>query len=116
MFWRCLCGRITYVVPTHGKTPGRINKPDRVGIETTRDREHDGKFTKSIDDVEDHDTGDQETDEDGSWATTGEGLSGTDEETSTNRTTNCNHVQMTSLHGLIEIDHLAISGSTCGVD
>jgi hypothetical protein len=36
--------------------------------------------------------------------TSAEGTSGTDEETSTNRTTNGNHVHVAGLHGLVEFD------------
>jgi hypothetical protein len=48
------------VVPTHGKTPGRIDEADRVRVETTRNRVKNSKFTESVDDVEHHDTNDQE--------------------------------------------------------
>ncbi|KAI6776480.1 hypothetical protein HG530_000425 [Fusarium avenaceum] len=94
----------TYVVPTHGETPGRIDEASRVGIEATRDRVHDSEFTKSVDDVEDHDTSDGETDKDGTWTTLGEGTTGTDEETSTDRASNSDHVEMALLHGAIEFD------------
>ena len=39
----------TYVVPTHGKTPGRIDEAGRVGIETTGDGVHNSEFTESVD-------------------------------------------------------------------
>lgn len=51
------------VVPTHGKTPGRIDEADRVRVETTRNRVKNSKFTESVDDVEHHDTNDQEINE-----------------------------------------------------
>jgi hypothetical protein len=51
------------VVPTHGKTPGRIDEADRVRVEATRNRVQNSKFTESVDDVEHHDTNDQEVNE-----------------------------------------------------
>jgi hypothetical protein len=57
-----------------------------------------------MDNVEDHDTSNQEADEDSAGATFGEGTTGTDKETSTDRTTNGNHVEMALLHGPIEFD------------
>lgn len=76
------------VVPAHGETPGRINEARGVSVETTRDWVHDGEFTEGVDDVEDHYTDDTEADEESGRATCVEGGTGTDEETSTNRTTN----------------------------
>lgn len=66
---------VAYVVPAHGETPRGVDEADRVGIETTRDRVHDSEFTESVDDVEDHDSGDGEADQDGSRATFGQGAS-----------------------------------------
>lgn len=57
-----------------------------------------------MDDVEDHDSSNQEADEDGTGTTLGEGTTGTDEETSTDGATDGNHVQVTLLHGTIELD------------
>lgn len=70
-------GPLHDIVPTHGETPRRINKSVGIAgdllahvligywqnsrIETTRDGIHDSKLTESIDNVEDHDTHDQET-------------------------------------------------------
>lgn len=51
------------VVPTHGKTPGRIDEADRVRVETTRNRVKNSKFTESVNNVEHHDTNDQEINE-----------------------------------------------------
>ena len=55
---RCSESRITCpledVVPSHGKAPGRIDEADRVRVETTGDREQDGQFTESVDDVDHH--------------------------------------------------------------
>lgn len=51
-------GPLEDVVPTHGKSPRRIDEAGGIGVETTRDRVHDGEFTKSVDDVEDHNTDD----------------------------------------------------------
>jgi hypothetical protein len=42
------------VVPSHGKTPGRIDEADRIGVETTGDGEQDGQFTEGVDDVDHH--------------------------------------------------------------
>lgn len=56
------------VVPTHGKTPRRVDEASRVSVEATGDRVHDGEFTKGVDDVEHHDTDDEEVDEERSRA------------------------------------------------
>ena len=91
------------VVPAHGKTPRGVDEASRVRVETTRDRIHDSELTKGVHDVEHHDTDDEEIDEQGGRATVGKGLAGTDEETSTDRTTDGDHVQMASLHGSLEL-------------
>lgn len=57
-----------------------------------------------MDDVEDHDTSDGETDKDGTWTTLGESTARADEETSTDRTSNGDHMEMALLHGAIEFD------------
>jgi len=44
--------------------------------------------------------------------TPGKSTTGTDEETSTDGTTDGNHVKMASLHGLVEYDHRALLGTT----
>lgn len=92
------------VVVAHGETPRGVDEAGRVRVETTRDRVHDGELAKGVDDEEDHETSDHEADEDRGRAATGEGVAGTDEETSTDGTTDGNHVQVTSLHGTIEFD------------
>lgn len=51
------------IVPAHGETPRRIDKASRVGVKPSRDRKHNSKFTKRIDDVKDHDADDSECDE-----------------------------------------------------
>lgn len=118
------------IVPAHGETPGRIDETSRVCVERTRDGIHDGEFTESIHDVEHHDTDDEEINEERTRAlqfsialakpntlesarngavkrtyTSAESTTRTDEETSTNGTTNGNHVQMASLHGTLKLHH-----------
>lgn len=51
------------ITPSHSKTPRGIDEACRVSVETTRNRIHNGEFTESIDDVEDHDTHDGEINE-----------------------------------------------------
>ena len=53
-------------------------------IETTGNGVHDSEFTKRVDDIEDHDTHDQETNGQRSRATSLEGSTTTNEETRTN--------------------------------
>ena len=96
--------RVAHVIPAHSKTPGRIDEASRVCVETTRDGIHDSEFTKGVHDVKDHDTSDSEADEDRGRATLGHGTTRTDEETSTDGTTDGNHVKMALLHGAIELD------------
>jgi len=72
------------VVPTHSESPGWINETDGVGVETSRDRVHNSHFTEGIDNVEHHDTDDNEIDKNGSGTTLNEGTTRTDEETSSN--------------------------------
>jgi hypothetical protein len=98
-------GPLENVVPAHGETPGRIDETGRVGVETTRDRVHNGELTKSEDSVEHHDTNDQEVHEERTGSTLAQSTTGTDEETSTDGTTDGNHVKMASLHGAIQLDH-----------
>jgi len=51
------------IIPAHSKSPRRIDESDGICVETTSDRVHNGKFTKSVDNVEHHDTNDHEIDE-----------------------------------------------------
>lgn len=95
------------VVPTHGKTPGRIDEASRVGIETTGNREHDSELAKGVDDVEHHDTDDHEIDKERSRAAVVQGLAGTDEETSTDGAADGNHVQVAGLHGALDLGAVA---------
>ena len=44
--------------------------------------------------------------------TSGQSTTGTNEETSTDRTTDGNHVKMARLHGLVELDQTALMGTT----
>src|ERR1700761_3179294 len=78
-------------------------KANRVGVETSRDGIHDSELTKSVDDIEDHDTGDKEADQQRSRTTSGQSTSRTDEKTSANGTSNGNHVEVTRLHGAVQL-------------
>jgi len=57
-------------------------------------------------------TDDGETDQKRSWTTPGKSATRTDEETSTNATTDRNHVQMPGLQGLVQLVVLVGSGTT----
>lgn len=59
-----------------------------------------------------HHTDDGETDQERSGTTLGESTTRTDEETSTNTTTDGNHVQMPGLQGLVELVVLVGSRAT----
>lgn len=104
MYQQTIEARRTYVVPAHGETPRRIDEAGRQSVETTRDRVHNSELAEGVDDVEDHDTGDGEADEDRTGTTLNKGATGADEETSTDGTADGNHVQVTGLHGAIELD------------
>jgi hypothetical protein len=104
------------VIPTHGETPRRINKASRIGVETSGNRVHDSELSEGVDNVEDHDTGDGEADEDGTRATTGESATRTDEETGTDGTTDGNHVQVAGLHGLVERDDTSTAAKRAQVE
>ena len=95
--------RVTHVVPTHGETPGRIDEASRVRVETTRDGIHHSEFTKSVHDVEDHDTSDSEAEEDRGRATLGEGTTRTDEETSTDGTTDGNKLNLSVVETTLKL-------------
>lgn len=58
-----------------------INHPR---VESTGNRVHDSKLSQSVDDVEHHDTHDEETNQHGARAASVQGTTTTDEETSTN--------------------------------
>ena len=90
------------IVPAHGETPRRIDEASRVRVEATRDRVHDGEFAESIDRVEHHDSDDEEVNEERAGTTVRERLAGADEETSTDRTTNRDHVHVARRHGAVE--------------
>jgi len=95
-------GPLKDVVPAHGETPRRIDEAGGVSVETTGHGVHDSEFTESVDDVENHDSHEAEVNEEGRGTTVAEGTSGTDEETSTDRATDGDHVKMASLHRLVE--------------
>lgn len=62
-------------------------------VETTRNGVHDSEFTKRVDDIEDHDTHDQEANRQRSRATSLECSTTTNEETRTNTASvSANHI------------------------
>ena len=58
---------------------------------------------RGLTDVEDHDTDDAEIEDQSSWTTTAERTTGTDEETSTDGSTDGNHMQMALLQRVVEL-------------
>jgi len=56
----------------------------------------------SLTDIEDHSTHDHEIDQDSTWTTFSEGRTRTNKETSTNRSSDGDHVKMARLHGLVQ--------------
>ncbi len=71
------------IIPTHGKSPGGIQEPSRIGGEGTSDREQDGHLTKSMDGAIQHYTDKTESDEKRSRATDCQSSTGTDKQTGT---------------------------------
>lgn len=88
---------------TYSKAPGRVDEAGNIDVEATRDRVHNSELAKSEDDVEHHDTDDKVVNDQTSRAARSEGVTSTNEETSTDGAADSNHVQVATLHGLVQL-------------
>lgn len=90
------------VVPSHGESEGGVEHTGSESVETTRNGEDNSHFTKSLGDIDQHDTHDDPGEKNTSGSTLGKSRSGTDEESSTDGTTNGDHLQVAGPHLLLE--------------
>lgn len=102
------------VVPAHSKTPSRVNEASRIGGERTSDGIEDGKLTESVHDAVKHSTDKSEGNKEGRGTTGAEGTAGTNEETSSYRTANGNHLQVTVLE--LSTQRRGGNGQLCPLD
>jgi len=84
-------------LPTHSKAPCRIDEPSGIGGETTGNGEDDGELAQRVNGRVQHETDQGEANQQRRGTSGGQRLSGTDEETSSDGTTDGNHLQMTAL-------------------
>jgi hypothetical protein len=88
------------VLPATRKAPGWIDEATDIHGEGSVDRIHDREFSQCLHHQVNHNTDDQKSDDDSSWATSGERSARANEQTGANSTTTVKYVSM-SCKGIV---------------
>src|SRR5271156_2958436 len=83
-------------------------------MKCTRNWEHDGKFSKSMDNAKQHDSNETKSDEQSQGTTSGESRTGPDKETCPNGASDSDHLHMTALQFSIETRCIMTNSSPIG--
>ena len=97
------------VVVSHGETDSRVDETGRVGSERSGNREDGSKFTEGHDDHEKHNTDENKVNHEETGTTVGESTTGANEETSTDRTTEGDELDVSAVKATLETALIARS-------